>query len=968
MPGPAVPRATIRLQFHKEFGFDRATALVPYFAKLGISHIYASPFLKAREGSTHGYDITDHNQLNPEIGDWAALDRLTAALEAHGMGLILDFVPNHMGVGSGNPWWMDVLEWGEASPYAAFFDIDWHPLVQALDGKVLLPVLGDHYGGILDRGELVLAFEAEAGAFAFRYYDHRFPLAVKAYGPLLRHAGRAAPEAASEFEALAAGFEALTVEKPESGPGSAQQQAMLRREAEALKSRLAELARTQAVADGIQAALAEVNGQGGDGREGEAGLSHAALHRLLEAQNYRVAFWRVASDEINYRRFFDVNDLAGLRVEHPECFEMVHGLVFRLISEGRIQGLRLDHVDGLFDPIGYCHKLQDRIAYLMLQSPASAPLPAEGIRLAQPFYLLIEKILVGDEHLGRDWPVAGTTGYEFMAAVGGLFVDPSNEAGMTEAYARFVGQHPDYDAIMVEAKRRVVMNDLVSELTGRATELYRLAQQSWASRDYTLTGLRRALVDVVSHFPVYRTYVTPERTSDEDRRHIEHAIRRAKRRTELIDTSVFDFLGDALTGDLARLGRPGYDADTVFRVARKVQQFTGPVMAKAVEDTAYYRYNRLVSLNEVGGDPDRFGTPPDLFHRQNRERLERFPHGLVATATHDHKRGEDTRARLNVLSEMPEEWARRTEKWSRLNAPLKRRLGDRPPKVPAPSAEDEYLLYQILVGTWPPDADDPTKPVPGLADRVAAYMQKAVREGKRWSSWSAPDAEYEAALEAFVRALLDPGRSAAFLSDLVDLVALIRRPAAVNGLAQTLLKLTVPGVPDIYQGTEFWDFSLVDPDNRRPVDWAARTAALDQDTPLDELLAHWPDGRVKQRVVAAALGIRRERPALFAAGDYVPLQAEGAQADHVVAFLRRRGADLVLVAVPRLSCTLLGGTEGVVPPRAVWSDTALRLDDVPADLVLHDAFGAGALPVGEGGRIAVADLFARFPVAMLLSR
>jgi len=950
VPGPAIPRATVRLQLGAGCGFDEAAALVPYLEALGVSHVYASPFLKARAGSAHGYDITDHAQLNPEIGDAAALDRLVEALDARGMGLILDFVPNHMGVGSDNPWWLDVLEWGEASPYAAFFDIDWHPVASTLDGKVLLPVLGDHYGNVLDRGELSLVHEPEAGRFRLAYWEHRFPLRLASYPDLLERARALAPDEGDALDPVVADIRALA----DSPAASPQEQALVRRDAERVKARLAELAPAGSpLADALARVLAELNGGPGDR------ASFAALDRILEAQHYRIAYWRVAADEINYRRFFDINDLAGLRVEQPECFEMVHTLVFRLISEGRIQGLRLDHVDGLFDPVGYCAKLQDRIAYLLMQAPAAAPVPLDGVRLARPFWIAVEKILARHERLSPDWPVAGTTGYEFMAGATALLVDPAGEAPMDALYAEICGQRQDYGRILADAKRRAVMNDLVAELTGRATDLYRLAQQSWTSRDHTLTGLRRALVDVAAHFPVYRTYLADGRMSDDDRREVERAVAQAKRRTEALDTSIHDFLRDALTGDLAERPELGYDPAAARDVARRVQQFTGPVMAKAVEDTAFYRYVRFVALNEVGGDPDVFGASAQEFHRANAERLETFPHGLLATATHDHKRGEDTRARLAVLSEIPEAWERRVRKWLRLDRP---RLTDLDGE-PAPDAQDRYLFHQTVVGIWPPDGDDPAAVAPALVDRVAAYMLKAVREAKRRSGWAAPDAAYEEALERYVRAALDPERGRAYLADVADLVASIRAPAAVNGLAQTLLKLVSPGVPDVYQGAEFWDFSLVDPDNRRPVDWAARAAALDRPAGAAELLEAWTDGRIKQRVVAGALSVRRADPGLFAAGEYLPLRTEGVHAGRVVALMRRREGRAAIAAVPRLTAPLLAGAPGLLPSRRAWEDTAVLLPDGEDGAGMEDALGGGRLEARDG-RVPAADLFARLPVAL----
>lgn len=952
-PIPAVPRATVRLQLRAGFGFDAVRALVPYFADLGISHVYASPFLRARSGSAHGYDIIDHAALNPEIGDEAAFDALVAALHAHGMGLILDFVPNHMGVGGDdNPWWLDVLEWGRASPYAPFFDINWEA---GADGRLLLPVLGDQYGAVLERGELVLTLAD--GAFSVRYFAHRFPLCLKEYPRLLRLAAETveAGDDRQRLGELATAFAAL-----DTGGPSVQRQALLRREADELKRRLARLVEESApVRAALDGAVAQINGSPDDP------ASFRELHGLLERQSYRVAFWRVAADEINYRRFFDVNELAGLRMERPDLFELSHQLVFRLIGEGKLQGLRIDHIDGLYDPRAYCEQLQTRAAYLTDRPGAAAPAGSGAARLSEPLYVVVEKILARHEHLREEWPVAGTTGYEFMVMAAGLYVDPAAEAALTEIYEQFLGRGAPYDEMLLEAKRLILERNLSAELNVLARELHGIAQQSWASRDHTLTGIRRALTDIVAQFQVYRTYVTGDQVADEDRRYIDWAVGRARKgAAAAVDLSVYDFVAAALTTDLVRDGRPGYRAEDVVRFAMKAQQLTGPVMAKSVEDTFFYRYDRLVSLNEVGGDPDRFGVSPAAFHRANQERLRRWPHQLVTLATHDHKRGADTRVRIDVLSELPEEWGRRVVRWSRMNRLKKREIEGRP----APGRNDEYLLYQTLAGAWPLDlgpAD--AEGLAALADRVHGYMLKAVRESKYRSNWAMPDTEYEEALERFVRAVLDPERSAAFLEDMAGFVARIAPAGAVNGLSQVLLTLTGPGVPDLYQGTEYWDFSLVDPDNRRDPDWAALAASLRADIPVAELLAHWSDGRIKQHVWATGLRLRRDDPDLFALGDYQPVETVGPQADRVMAFLRRREGRVALTVAPRLVLPLLGpGSERPAIPAGAWADTVLVLPDPGGITELRDLLTGTAVPVPGDGRLPVGRLLSPLPVALLV--
>lgn len=960
MTAPAVPRATYRLQFSAGFTFDQAAELAPYLEALGISHVYASPFLKARAGSTHGYDITDHAQLNPEIGDAAALDRMVAALQERGIGLILDFVPNHMGVGGNdNPWWLDVLEWGPASPFAPFFDIDWEAQQPALHGKVLLPFLGDHYGAVLERGELQARFDAERGSFSVWYHSHRFPVAVRHYARLLKQARGRAGEQGLALDALIAGFAGLG-----NAAKSVQRQASAHRQADELRRQLAAtVAASLPLADAIASMLETLNGTPGDPD------SLTGLHRLLEDQHYRVAFWRVAADEINYRRFFDINDLAGLRIDRAEAFELAHQLVFRLIGEGKLQGIRLDHIDGLFDPAGYCQKLQDRAAYLTVQAPPS-PHDAPGLRLPHPFYVLVEKILAHHESLRDGWAVSGTTGYEFMNLVCGLFVDPAAEGAMTAAYHTVIGRSVDLERLIRDTKRRTMLTSLSSELHVLAARLHRLAQQSWSTRDFTLTGMQRALVDVAACLPVYRTYVTGEQVTDTDRKYLDWAVGRARRLAGAADSSLLDFIHAALTTDL--LQRRGYGAEDVVQVAMTFQQFTGPVMAKALEDTVFYRYARLLCLNEVGGEPGRFGTSASAFHHVNQERRTRFPFGLLATATHDHKRGEDTRLRIAVLSEMPEGWHARVQRWVRLNR-LKKKQDDKKHGGGArtPSRNDEYIFYQTLVGAWPPGlSPDAAEGLAALADRLVAYMLKAVREAKVRTSWANANPAYEEGVEQFVRAVLDPARSAPFLADVAGLVAEIGPAAAVNGLAQTLLKLTVPGVPDLYQGTEWWDFSLVDPDNRRPVDYTARAAALAANAPLDTLLEHWADGRVKQRVIAATLTLRKTDPALFATGDYRPVEVTGEGDTHIVAFERRgrsgEGEASMVVVVPRLVLGRMAGTDRPLPPPDTWGDTALVLPG-PAGAWSDPITGTDLTP-GEDGHLPLSAVLARFPVALLHRR
>lgn len=947
---PFRPRATYRLQFSKDFRFDDARRIVPYLATLGVSHVYASPLLMARPGSTHGYDLVDHGRLNPEIGDPAEFDAFVAELRKNRMGLILDFIPNHMGIGPDNPWWMDVLAWGRASPYAAFFDIDWESPEPSLAGKVLLPVLGDHYGAVLERGELRIRFEPGEGAFCITYFDTPFPLAPREYPGLLQaaaaHAGEAAPRLAALVEEL------RVVLKGGRGrlSGGARRQRIA-----AVRQRLAELVVDDArVLPAVAEVLGALNGRVGDPR------SFDALHRLLDRQAYRLAYWRVAAHEINYRRFFDINDLAGLRMEQPELFEASHRLVRRLLAEDRIQGLRLDHVDGLRDPKAYFERLQ-RLGTATGGDGARTFAGARP-RGSRALYVLVEKILAAHEKLRTDWPVSGTTGYEFMADVHGLFVDPAAERSLTRTCERVVGSGSDLDEEAIAAKRQIMRDSLASELNVLANTFNRLARQSRLSRDFSLLGFRAALADVVAHFPVYRTYVSARGTDDADRRDIDWAIGKARRAARSPDTSIYDFIHAVLTLDVLQQGR-SYRRRDVLNAALKFQQYTGPVTAKAIEDTLFYRHARLISLNEVGGDPGRFGTSPKAFHEENRRRRDTHPHSLLATATHDHKRGEDVRARLAVLTEVPREWSGRVRRWMQLNARKRRQANGQA----SPARRDEYFFYQTIVGAWPYGLEAPGfGGVEEYGARLEAYMLKAAREAKLRTSWAAPSEDYEAALSEFVQRCCDPAQSGPFLDDVCRFVADIAPAGAVNGLAQVLLKLASPGVPDIYQGTELWDFSLVDPDNRRPVDYAMRESLLEANAGVtgNDLLRSWKTGHIKQHVIHRVLEARRQRHDLFSEGDYVPLKAVGPHAVRVVAFARRLHGHWLVAIAPRLAMPLLG--DDALPLPATWESTRLGLpDDALGCEAFADVVSGVKIPLEADRTLAVGRCLERFPVALL---
>jgi (1->4)-alpha-D-glucan 1-alpha-D-glucosylmutase len=885
------PRATYRLQFHKDFGFDQAAELAPYLARLGISHIYASPYLKARPGSTHGYDIVDHGALNAELGDRAAFERMKAALTTHRLKQILDFVPNHMGVGGAdNPLWLDVLEWGPNSAHAGWFDIDWDPDRRDLHRKVLVPSLGEQYGVALHAGKLALKFDADVGSFAIWAYDaHKLPIC-----PL--HYARVLGDAHPDLERLSDAFSTLA----EWQPG-------VERRADELKAALAALVREcPGVRGAIDACLARLQGEAGKPE------TWRALDSLIGEQNWRVAHFGVAADDINYRRFFSINDLAGIRVELPDVFDHTHRLVLRLLQDGTLDGLRIDHIDGLFDPKRYLEQLRERAG--------------------PDFYLVVEKILAHDESLREDWPVQGTTGYEFANLVLGWLLDPAGDDGLSRFYAEFSGAIRPLRDVVRDCKMWIMLNEMASELDTLARDAARVARQNPCTADFTRNILHRAICEVVAAFPVYRTYVDAVNPPDAvDRRSLDRALDAARRNGAVIEPSVFDFLNGLLSGDLVARPRSGFSRQKVLRWAMKLQQYSGPVMAKGLEDTALYRSNRLLALNEVGGHPDRFGVTTPAFHAANLHAAERWPHSLLSTSTHDTKRGEDARARLAVLSELPEEWARQVRIWSDL-------LGDRrgADGSTAPDRNDEYMLYQMLIGSWPVALLDGSTPdaeaVAEYAARIKAALTKSMREAKVHSTWARPDAAYEKAMLNFAGRTIDPVRSGRFLAAFIPFARKIAKLGARNSLVQTVLKLTLPGVPDIYQGAELWDLSLVDPDNRRPVDYAMRIrlveeveAALrgDRAAAMQAFMETWADARFKLATILTLLRLRQEQPALFTEGDYVPLPVQGRNADCGCAFLRQRDSAMMLVAVTRFPARReqsVASFDAVLPSLALPAD------------------------------------------------
>ena len=883
-----VPRSTYRLQLRPGFGFDAAAGVADYLAALGVSHTYTSPYLQAAPGSTHGYDVVDHSRVNDELGGPGAHERFRRALSAAGLGQVVDIVPNHMAVGTPeNAWWWDVLANGPSSRYASYFDVDWDPPESKLRNRVLLPILGDHYGRVIERGEVALDWEDDA-RFVVRYFEHLLPVAPRSVDDLL---ARAAASCGSDHLAFIAHslsrLPRATVTEP-----------VLRevrhRDTRVLWVQLARLAREdpgvrRAVADEVAALNADPD----------------ALDAVLDRQNYRLAFWRTAGRELDYRRFFDINTLVGLRVESAEVFADTHALVLRWLSTGAVDGVRIDHPDGLRDPRAYFELLR-----------AGAP----------DAWIVVEKILEGDERLPASWPVDGTTGYEFCARVTRLLHDPRGEAPLDDLWVELVGDGASYPEVVHAAKQMILRDVLAADLT-RLTQLFvAVAEQHRSWRDFTRHDLQEALAATAAAFPVYRTYVdVAHGATPEDREVIDVAVGAAREQRDDLDPELFDFLRFVLVD--GPVDSPG----PVAELRMRFQQLTGPVMAKGAEDTAVYDFVRLVSLNEVGSDPSHFAVGVDEFHRAMADAALDRPRSMLTLSTHDTTRSEDVRARLALLSEIPGAWAEAVRRW------FERNTRHRPVDVPGwPDPRMEYLLYQTLVGAHPLDAD-----------RAVAYMEKAAKEAKRNTSWVSPVAEYDEAPRRFVTDVL---ADEAFAADLAAVVEPLVDPGRVNSLAQKLIELTAPGVPDVYQGTELWDLSLVDPDNRRPVDFAARRHLLDEVAGLtpEQRWARRDEGLPKLWVVHRALRLRAERPEWFADGaGYEPLAVSGDRAGHVVAYARGGAA----VVVPRLPLGLAaaGGwdaTTVVALPPGRW----------------YDEMSGSSHP---GGDIAVATLLDRFPVALL---
>ena len=942
---PRIPRCTYRLQFNRKFTFAQARELVPYLDALGVSDAYASPYFQASADSVHGYDITDHNKLNPAIGSREEYDAWIAELHAHSMGQVLDFVPNHMGIGEPlNHWWMDVLENGPSSMYAPYFDIDWRPLKSDLHDKVLLPILSDQYGRVLERGEFQVRFDA--GAFTLHHYDHVLPIAPGTYRHILEIAlenlaDYKEEEFYAEFQSILTALEYLP-KRTETDPEKIAERA---REKEIIKRRLDRRCQeAPQVQQAIEKAIAQINGRPGDPR------SFDKLDELLNAQSYRLAFWRVAAEEINYRRFFDVNDLAAIRVELPDVFNAIHKLLVDLVRTGAVTGLRIDHPDGLYLPQEYFEKLQRRCAKAL-----GIPLPKDG----RAIYMIAEKILTGDETLPHDWPVHGTTGYDFANQVTQLLVDSSAEDTITKTYRRFIGHSTHFGHLLYAKKRQVMRLAVANDVAVLGNMVDRLSEQNRWYRDFTLQALARTLRETIACFPVYRTYLAPGLpVSEKDRQVVERAIAAAKRRNPGIEESVFNFLRDILLFRFPEnLDEESRAAHTQFVL--KFQQYTGPIMAKGLEDTVFYIFNRLAALNEVGGEPQQFGLSVEAFHQRAQDGQRDWPATLLETSSHDTKRSEDVRARMVAISEVPQLWRQSLQRWRVMNRRWKKRIDD----VDAPDATEEYLLYQTLLGTWPINGQGQAQSAGGAEyiTRIQAYMTKALNEAKINTSWVQPNEHWLSATRDFVARILEPAAKHRFLPSFLPVVEEIARLGAINSLTQVLLKLTSPGVPDLYQGNEIWDFSLVDPDNRRPVDYQVRREMLSclTSSKPKEHLQNWPDGRIKMFLTQRTLRFRSQHAELFRRGNYLPIKASGTFSESCVSFARTRGEEWIIVIAPRLSARV-----GFPPIGDRWQDTWV---DLPENISLEnvrDIFTNRELQIADR-KLPLATIMSSLPFAAI---
>ena len=949
------PLSVYRFQFNKDFTFKDAQAVVPYLKELGISHCYASPLLRARQGSMHGYDIINHSELNPEIGTLNEFYEFVDTLHHHDMGLILDIVPNHMGVGKENFWWIDVLENGQASVYASFFDINWEPIKKELQGKVLVPVLGDHYGNILESGQFKFHFDKETGKLRLNYWDHEFPINPSSYPSFMEHRievlesrlGGNSPEF-HEYQSI------ITVLKkiPGINETSAEKIAERNREKDIAHRRLAVLCiKSPAIEGFINENIIDFQGTPNDP------ISCNRLHSLLEQQAYRLSYWRVSIDVINYRRFFDVNDLIGIRTENPLVFSSTHSLILDLIEQEKIDGLRIDHPDGLSNPCEYFKDLQiatGKRLGINFDSSEEKLLGSDQL----PIFVVIEKILAPFEKIPKNWAVSGTVGYEFLNEVCNLFVDSKNDKKFTRIYQRFIGKAQDFNELVIECKKLIMKTSLTGELTTLSTLLNRISEKYYSTRDYTLNSFRDALSEVIACFPVYRTYISEDHKGDKAIDYIKWAIGMAKKRAMYTDPSIFDFMEKVLLAEWEE-DKDSAEYAEILNFAKKFQQYTAPLMAKGMEDTSFYRYNKLISLNEVGGEPSKFGVSTQEFHNDNIARLERMPQSFLTTSTHDTKRSEDVRARICVLSEIPEKWQEKLNKFSRLNKSRKSNIDN----VLSPDRNDEYLFYQTLIGIWDEHIDREE-----LIQRLEEYMIKALRESKSHTSWVNINDQYEAAMCEFIRKIISSPDNHPFWKEFIPFQKSIASAGYLNALSQCALKLTCPGIPDIYQGSELFKFTLVDPDNRKPVNYDALRQKLEEVKYSNpEELLPFESGKMKLFLTSKLLNFRQKHENIFRKGGYTPLEVEGMKKLNLVAFARSFDDEAIIIIVPKLVYDMVLDENPLPVGEKDWEDTSIELPAGYADYNWKNILSGQEFNFSNS-HPNVKDILTKLPVAVLYAK
>jgi (1->4)-alpha-D-glucan 1-alpha-D-glucosylmutase len=959
-----IPNSTYRLQFNSEFNFNKAKEIIPYLKQLGISHIYASPLQSPRKGSLHGYDIVDHSSINQEAGTIEEFNSFVDTLHYYEMGLILDIVPNHMGIGKENKWWMDVLENGQSSEYAHYFDIDWNPVKRELNDKILIPVLGDYYGNIVTSGQLNFKFSEETGKLSINYYEHEFPLNPSSYPAILEHR---LDVLKTRLGSLNKDFleylSIITVFKnlPKHISIEYEKRTERIREKNITFERLSKLCSRNYIIKGfIDENIADFQ------CSKDNPVSIERVHSLLEEQVYRLAFWRVSSEEINYRRFFDINDLAAVCVEKPDVFTNINSFIINLIENKKIDGLRLDHTDGLLDPVNFYKKLQFEIAKKMR---IDFDINEENLLSSEklPFYIIAEKILALFEKLTPNRAIHGTVGYDFLNLVNGLFINSKNKSQITNIYHKFIGKELNIEEMVIECKKLIMNTSLTAEINVLSNHLNQISESYLYLRDYTLNSIKNALIEIISCFPVYRTYITKDEKSDTSKDHIKLSISLAKKSSLRTDTSIFDFIEKFLLLEY----EPDIESEkyqNILKFALKFQQYTGPLMAKGFEDTFFYRYNRLIALNEVGGESDKFGSSKEEFHQANLDKMNTTPHSMLTTSTHDTKRSEDVRTRICVISEIPDEWQKAIEKWSSINF-----TSDSAVTI---DKNDEYLIYQILIGIWPME-ELTSKNCRDLINRIENYILKAAREAKVHTSWININSEYEDALCNFIKKILNYPDNHSFWKEFFPIQKKIATAGYLNSISQCVLKLSSPGVPDIYQGNEIFQFNLVDPDNRMAVDYSFAISLLKKIQPVlnfdplindlnifNEILMPFESGALKLFFTATTLNFRNKNSDLFRLGKYIPVEVIGEKAENIVSFARLHNDQAMITVTPRLICNLISFDNPLQIKKEILGNTKIIIPEEIRDFSWEDIYTKENKKT-KNNKILVSEIFKILPSSIL---